>query len=132
MPLTMNREILWKSALVQLLAVAVVSLTLALLLPKEFFEDWGWLSGPAAWVVCAIFTAAVLRLPRGEIVLGAILAGLPSMIAVLLGIHWLGVVLAVGFFALWCSWRAAPVPPPGPPSRPDTHSGDHATESGIG
>ena len=110
----MNREVLWKSALVQLVAVAVLSIVLALLLPKSFFEDWGWLSGPAAWVICAIFTAAVLRLPRGTVVLGAILAGLPSMIAVIIGIHWLGVILAVGFFAVWCAWRAAPVPPSQP------------------
>ena len=107
----MNREILWKSALVQLLAVAALSLVLALLLPKSFFEDWGWISGPVAWIVCAVFTAAVLRLPRGTVVLGAILAGLPSMIAVIIGVHWLGVVLAVAFFALWCAYRAGPVPP---------------------
>ncbi len=97
--------------LVQLLTVAAVSLVLALLLPKSFFEDWGWLSGPAAWIACAVFTAALLKLPRGTVVLGAILAGLPSLIAVIAGVHWLGVVLAVGFFGLWCAYRATPVPP---------------------
>ena len=111
----MNREILWKSAIVQLLAVAAVSLVLALLLPKSFFEDWGWLSGPAAWIACSVFTAAVLNLPRGPVVLGAILAGLPSMIAVLIGIHWLGVILAVAFFVVWCAYRCAPVPGSQPP-----------------
>ncbi|MGK2931219.1 MAG: hypothetical protein ACSLFD_00320 [Solirubrobacterales bacterium] len=107
----MNREILWKSVLVQLLAVVAVSLVLGLLLPKSFFEDWGWLSGPTAWIACSVFTAAVLRLPRGVVVLGAILAGVPSVIAVIVGIHWLGVILAVGFFGVWCAYRAAPVPP---------------------
>ncbi|MBK5233197.1 MAG: hypothetical protein JJE13_09485 [Thermoleophilia bacterium] len=111
----MNREILWKSALVQLLAVAALSVVLALSLPKEFFENWGWLSGPAAWIICAVFTAAVLKLPRGTVVLGAILAGLPSLIAVILGVHWLGVVLAVAFFAVWCAYRATPVPASHPP-----------------
>ncbi len=111
----MKREILWKSALVQLLSVAAVSLVLAVLLPKEFFEDWGWLSGPAAWIICALFTAAVLKLPSGMVVLGAILAGVPSLIAVFIGIHWLGVLVAVAFFALWCAYRAAPVPGSHPP-----------------
>lgn len=111
----MNREILWKSALIQLLAVAAVSLTLAVLLPKSFFQSWGWLSGPGAWILCAFFTAVVLKLPRGTVVLGSILAGVPSLIAVILGIHWLGVIFAVGFFALWCAYRAAPVPGSHPP-----------------
>ncbi|MBK8294191.1 MAG: hypothetical protein IPK93_05205 [Solirubrobacterales bacterium] len=106
----MNREILWKSALVQLLAVAAVSIVLAILLPKSFFEDWGWVSGPTAWILCALFTATVLKLPRGTVVLGAILAGVPSVIAVFLGVHWLGALLATAFFAVWCAYRAKPAP----------------------
>jgi hypothetical protein len=34
---------------------------------------------------------------------GAVLAGLPSLLAVLLALHWAGAVLAVGLFALWCA-----------------------------
>lgn len=111
----MNRDILWKSALVQLLAVAVISLALRLLLPRSFFESWGWVSGPAAWILCAIVTAAVLNLPRGTVVLGAILAGIPSVIAVVIGLHWLGALIATVFFAVWCAYRAAPVPSSQPP-----------------
>lgn len=82
--------------------VVAVSLLLALALPKSFFEDWGWLSGPAAWLGCAAVTASVLHLDRGRAVLGALLAGIPSAVAVIAGIHWLGVALAVVLFALWC------------------------------
>jgi hypothetical protein len=32
-----------------------------------------------------------------------VLAGLPSLIAVVLALHWAGAVLAVGLFALWCA-----------------------------
>ena len=28
---------------------------------------------------------------------------LPSLLAVALGVHWAGAVLAVGLFALWCA-----------------------------
>jgi hypothetical protein len=45
----------------------------------------------------------LLGLPRGRTVLGAVLAGLPSIPAVVLGVHWLGVAIAVGLFAAWCA-----------------------------
>jgi hypothetical protein len=102
-----NSSILWRAALVQLLAVAVLSLALGLALPHSFFEDWGWLAGPGSWLLCAAFTARVLALPPGPTLLGAVLAGLPSLLAVLVGLHWLGAIVAVALFALWCA-RLAP------------------------
>jgi hypothetical protein len=38
--------------------------------------------------------------------LGAVLAGIPSAVAVLAGVHWLGVAIAVAAFAAWCAWLA--------------------------
>jgi hypothetical protein len=100
---------LWRAGLLQLLAVAVLSVALALALPHSFFEDWGWIAGPAAWMLCAAFTARVLQLPLGPALLGAALAGLPSVLAVVIGVHWLGAALAVALFALWCArLRAEP------------------------
>jgi hypothetical protein len=99
----MDTQILWRAALVQLVAVAVVSLVLALLLPDSFFESWGWLSGPLAWLACAALTARFLYLPPGATLLGAVLAGLPSLLFVALGAHWLGALFAVGLFAVWCA-----------------------------
>lgn len=95
--------ILLRSAAVQVAAVVVMSLLLGLALPHSFFEVWGWLTGPAAWVLCAMLTARVLELPVGITVVGAVLAGVPSLVAVLLGLHWLGVALAVALFAIWCA-----------------------------
>lgn len=109
----MDTQILWRAALVQLLAVAVVSLVLALLLPDSFFESWGWLSGPLAWLACAALTARFLYLPLGATLLGAVLAGLPSLLFVVLGAHWLGALFAVGLFAVWCARL-----PLGPVERP--------------
>ena len=103
----MNTEILWKSALIQLVLVAVVSIVLALLLPHSFFEDWGRFSGPLAWVICAAITARILSMPAGRTILGAVLAGIPSLIAVVIGIHWLGVIFAVTLFAFWCAYGPA-------------------------
>jgi len=99
----MHVPTLWRAALLQLAAVAVLSIALGLALPHDFFEDWGWLAGPGAWMVCAAFTARLLALPLGPALLGAALAGLPSLLAVVLGVHWAGAVLAVALFALWCA-----------------------------
>jgi hypothetical protein len=98
-----DRSVLWRAALVQALAVAVLSIALAVALPHSFFEDWGWLAGPGAWIVCTLVTARVVRLPVGGTLVGAALAGLPSVLAVILGVHWLGAVLAIALFALWCA-----------------------------
>jgi hypothetical protein len=102
----MDRSILWRAAVAQLVAVAVVSLILAVALPRSFFEDWGWLTGPAAWLGCAALTARALHLNVPAVLLGAVLAGIPSAIAVVAGVHWLGVAIAVAAFALWCGWLA--------------------------
>ncbi len=99
----MDASTLWRAALLQLVAVAALSLALAAALPREFFVDWGWLTGPLAWLLCAAFTARVLGLPVVPALTGAVLAGLPSLLAVLVGVHWAGAVLAVGLFALWCA-----------------------------
>jgi hypothetical protein len=92
----------WRAAAVQAAGVAVLSLALGLALPHSFFEDWGWLAGPGAWMTCAAVTAIVLRLPIAWTLLGAALAGLPSVLAVVAGVHWLGAVVAVVLFAAWC------------------------------
>lgn len=99
----MDLPTLWRAALAQLAAVAVLSVILALALPHSFFVDWGWIAGPFAWMLCAAFTARLLRLPLVPTLIGAVLAGLPSLLAVLLDAHWAGAALAVGLFALWCA-----------------------------
>jgi len=97
-----DRSLALRAGLIQLAAVAAISIVLAVLLPHSFFEDWGWLSGPGAWAACSLITATMLRLPLALTLLGAVLAGLPSLLAVVAGLHWLGALVAIGLFALWC------------------------------
>jgi hypothetical protein len=99
----MDRSVLWRAAAVQAVSVAVLAVLLGVALPRSFFVDWGWLAGPGAWLLCALLTASVLRLPTGPTLLGAALAGLPSLLAVAIGVHWLGAVFAVALFAAWCA-----------------------------
>ena len=58
------------------------------------------------WGVCALAVAAALRLPPGWVLAGAALSGLPSLVAVLLGVHWAGTPLALVLFGAWCGWTA--------------------------
>jgi hypothetical protein len=98
----MDQSLAIRAAIYQGTFVATLSIALAIALPHSFFEDWGWLAGPGAWMLCALITASLLGLPRGRALLGAALAGLPSLLAVLIGVHWLGAVIAIALFALWC------------------------------
>jgi hypothetical protein len=99
----MDTSLLWRSALVQLVAVGVLFAALAILLPHSFFDSWGWLTGPVAWMLCAALTARVVGLPLRSTLLGALLAGIPDAICVLIGLHELGGVIAIILFALWCA-----------------------------
>ena len=103
----MDRSLAWRAALLQALLVSAVAVTLAAALPRSFFEDWGWLAGPGAWGGCALVVGAALRLPLGPVVVGAVLSGLPMLVGVAVGVHWLGAPLALVIFGLWCGRLAA-------------------------
>jgi hypothetical protein len=92
-----------RAAAVQVVAVAALSAVLAFAFSDGFLDNWGWIVGPAAWMACAALTAMTLRLPPGPTLLGALLAGIPSALAVLVGVHWLGVGIALLVFAAWCA-----------------------------
>lgn len=105
----MDSAILWRVALVQVVAVALLSLLLGLLLPHGFFDAVGWLVGPLAWMLCAWLTARVVGLPEAPVLVRAALAGIPSLLFVLIGLHWLGAVVAVAVLALWCARLPRPL-----------------------
>ena len=60
-----------------------------------------------AQALAAVATALILKLPLPATLLGAALAGIPSAIATVVGLHWLGAVLAIVLFALWCGGMGA-------------------------
>jgi hypothetical protein len=92
-----------KALLVQLVLIGVLFVILAVALPKSFFQDWGWLTGPVAWLLCAAATARIVALPVTGTLVGSVLAGIPSLIPVAFGVHWLGMVIMLPLFALWCA-----------------------------
>lgn len=104
----MDSAILWRVATVQALAVAVLSVLLALVFSHGFFIAWGWLVGPLAWLACAWLTARVVGLPEAPVLARAALAGIPSLLFVLVGLHWLGAAVAIAIFAAWCAYLPRP------------------------
>jgi hypothetical protein len=100
----MDRSIAWRAALAQALLIAAVAVVLAATLPRSFFEDWGWLAGPAAWGACALAVGAWLRLPLPLVVAGAAVSGLLMLPGVFLGAHWIGAPLGLAVFGAWCGW----------------------------
>ena len=105
----MDSAILWRVAAVQVLAVAVLSLILGIIFSHGFFESWGWLVGPLAWMLCAWVTARVVGLPEAPVLVRSALSGLISVLFVLVGLHWLGAVVAIAVFAVWCAYLPRPV-----------------------
>ncbi|HEX6689061.1 MAG TPA: hypothetical protein VF085_10410 [Solirubrobacterales bacterium] len=105
----MDSAILWRVAVVQVAAVTVLSLLLALVFSHGFFESWGWLVGPLAWLACAWLTARVVGLPEAPVLVRAALSGIPSLLFVLIGLHWLGAAVAVAVFAAWCARLPRPL-----------------------
>jgi len=103
----MDRSVAWRAALLQALCVAAIAAVLGTALPTSFFEDWGWLAGPGVWAACALVAGAVLRLPLGLVLVGAALSGLPMLLGVAVGVHWLGAPLGLAAFGLWCGRLAA-------------------------
>jgi hypothetical protein len=96
-------EVFWRVAVVQLAAVAVLFLLLAVTVSHGFFADWGWLVGPLIWLGCAWTTARVVGLVVSPTLLRAVGAGLVSAFFVLIGVHELGLIVAVGLFAYLCA-----------------------------
>jgi hypothetical protein len=102
----MNWSVALRAAVGQAVLITAVAYALGSFLERDFFVQWGWLAGPGAWGACALLVGAILRLPWPAVLAGAALSGLPSLAAVLSGVHWAGIPLAVLVFAAWCGWLA--------------------------
>ena len=108
----MDARLLWRAIAVQLAAVAVLFLLLlALPLPNGFFRDYGPVTGPVAWIACALITARVLSLATRRVLVCALGSGAIAAILGLLVGHAAGLLLAVVVFGLLCA--ALPVTRPG-------------------
>ncbi len=112
----MDAGFLWRAMAVQLAAVAALfAILLALPLPEGFFRDYGPVTGPVAWIVCALITARVLSLPTRLVLVCALGSGAVAAILGLLVGHTAGLVVAIVVFGLLCAAL--------PTARPSVESG---------
>lgn len=99
----MDKRTFWKALVVQGLALAAVGAILGLALDDDFFEDYGWISGPLAWTACSLLTARVLALPLSVALFSALAGGVAGAIVFLVTSHWPGVVAGLLVFAASCA-----------------------------
>jgi hypothetical protein len=97
-----NARLFWKSLVVQAVLVAIPFALLGLTLDESFFEDWGWVAGPAVWLACSVVTARILRLPLGYVLFSAVAGGVAGAIVFLLATHLAGMVAGLLVFAASC------------------------------
>lgn len=99
----MNVWLFWKAALVQTLLVGgLFALLVVLPFPEDFFRDFGFITGPLAWIVCSIGTARILSLPLGFVAFGALAGGVAGLIVLLVAGHIPGMVAALLVFSASC------------------------------
>jgi hypothetical protein len=98
-----NARLFWKALGVQAAAVAVLfAVLVALPLGDDFFEDWGFVVGPIAWLACSLVTARLLWLPVAYTLFSALAGGIAGAIVLVVANHWAGMVAALLVFAASC------------------------------
>lgn len=100
----MDQGLFWRAALTQAAAVAVVfAILVALPLPEDFFEDYGIVAGPLAWILCAVVTALILKLPWQLAVFAAAAGGVAGVLVDIAGAkHYIALPIAVAVFGACC------------------------------
>ena len=98
----MNARVFWKSFVVQAVVVSIPFGALGAALSDDFFDDWGWLVGPAVWLACSLVTAQILRLPLAYVLFSAAAGGVAGLIVMLATSHTPGLIVALLVFAASC------------------------------
>ena len=113
----MNTDLFWRALAVQTAAaVVLVGILIALPLPDDFFEDYGFAAGPLAWLVASLVTARVLKLPAGLALFSALAGGVAATIVMLVASHWPGLVAGLLVFAASCAAAGREAAEPASPS----------------
>ena len=114
----MDSSLFARAALVQaLLVAALFGVLIALPLGDDFFEDYGWITGPVAWVACAAVAARILALPPALALFAAAAGGVAGAV----------VGLALDHTAGAASWRSPSSPRHAPATTPSGETADAGT-----
>ena len=100
-----DRELVWRAALLQAATVGALFVLLAVLLPRSFFREHGAVTGPLAWIACALLTGRVLGLGLVRVLAAAAAAGILAAAVGAVAGHLAGLVVAVPTFGALCAVR---------------------------
>ncbi|HYH59286.1 MAG TPA: hypothetical protein VD790_08720 [Thermoleophilaceae bacterium] len=100
----MDSSLFVRAALIQgLLVAALFGILIALPLGDDFFDDWGMVSGPIAWILCALVASTLLPLPRSLVLFAALAGGVAGALVGIVASHTAGLVVAIAVFAASCA-----------------------------
>jgi hypothetical protein len=106
-----NSRLFWRAGLIQLVVVAVPFAVLALTLSDDFFEDWGFATGPVVWIVCSLVTGRILGFPLQFALFCAAAGGVAGVLVMLVFGHHVGLLAAIAVFAASASGYPGAQPP---------------------
>jgi len=99
----MDKGLFLRALIAQALAVGIVfGVLVALPLGDDFFEDYGWVTGPVAWIACSLVTARVLSIPAGLVLFAALAGGVAGALVALVTSHTIGLMISLLVFAASC------------------------------
>jgi hypothetical protein len=96
-------KLFWRALATQGIVVAMLFALLALALPNRFFDDWGFIVGPAAWIVGTILSARLLPVATTLVAFAAVAGGVAGAIVFLVANHWASLVASLLVFAASCA-----------------------------
>jgi hypothetical protein len=105
-----SSRLFWRAAAIQAVLVGALFAVLAIALPHDFFDDWGAVAGPLAWILCSAGTAVILRLPLPLAVMSAAAGGVAGAIVGLAVSHLVSLPVAIGVFAASCAGYQSSTP----------------------
>jgi hypothetical protein len=97
-----SSKLFWRALATQAIAVAMLFAILALALPHRFFDDWGLIVGPAAWITCTLLSAQLLPVAMPLVAFAAAAGGVAGAIVFVVANHWAGLVAGLLVFAASC------------------------------
>jgi hypothetical protein len=100
----MDKRLFWRAALVFAAVVAIeAGILIALPLSHDFFDDYGIVAGPLAWVIGAVVTALILKLPWSLALFAAAAGGVCAVLVDIAGAkHWIAPIVGIAVFAACC------------------------------
>ncbi|MEX2195253.1 MAG: hypothetical protein WD844_08195 [Thermoleophilaceae bacterium] len=100
----MNSQLFWRSLLAQVVCAGLpFAVLVALPLPEDLFEDYGFIVGPAVWLAAAFVASRFIPAPTSLVMFSALAGLVAGTIVMLVTSHTAGGIVALLVFAASCA-----------------------------